>query len=263
VQIENLSENTRTPFLACLEEWNDDMKEAGDRKACWVEKMKDRGLRVKVAVEDGKTVGMIQAVPIEQSSAEGTGLYFIHCIWVHGHKGKGVGDMRKHGIGRALIAALEEDVRSLGAAGIAAWGLALPFWMRASWFRKQGYRKADRNGMAVLLWKPFTEDAEPPRWIRMRKKPERMEGRVAVDAIVNGWCNVQNMAIERARRASAEFGDKAAFRLVDTSERPAFLEWGLSDALFIDGKSVRIGPPPSYERIRRAIERRVKRLPRS
>lgn len=32
--------------------------------------------------------------------------------------------------------------------------------MKASWFKKQGYRKADHQGMAVLLWKPFTDVAE-------------------------------------------------------------------------------------------------------
>ncbi|MBN2200775.1 GNAT family N-acetyltransferase [bacterium] len=262
MQIENLSDSTLPPYLACLEEWSDDIREAGGRKAAWLEKMKNRGLKVKVAVEDGETVGMIQAVPIEQSQAEGKNLYFIHCIWVHGHKGKGVGDRRGRGIGKAMLSALEEDVRTIGAKGMAAWGLALPFWMRASWFRKQGYRKADRDGMAVLVWKPFAEDAEAPRWIRRKKTPGRIDGKVAVDAFVNGWCNVQNTAIERARRAAATFGDRAEFRLVDTSERPAFLEWGLSDALFIDGKPVRIGPPPSYEKIRRAMEKRINKLPR-
>ena len=33
---------------------------------------------------------------------------------------------------------------------MAAWGLALPIWMRASWFKKHGYRKADRRGFATL-----------------------------------------------------------------------------------------------------------------
>jgi GNAT superfamily N-acetyltransferase len=263
VRIEDLSAATLPPYLACLEEWNPEISEAGDRKAKWVEKMKTRGLRVKVAVDDeGKTVGMIQAVPIEQSPAEGTGLLFIHCIWVHGHKGRGVGDRRGRGIGKALLAGLEQDAAASGAKGMAAWGLALPFWMRASWYRKRGYRNADRDGMTVLVWKPFAADAERPRWIRRRRKPETAAGKVVVRAVVNGWCNVQNTAIDRARRASAEFGDRVDFRLADTSERPVFLEWGVSDGLFVDGKSVRVGPPPSYAKIRRMIEKRVNRLPR-
>jgi len=35
---------------------------------------------------------------------------------------------------------------------------------------------------------------------------------------------------------------------------------GMRDALFIDGKQVRTGPPPSYEKIRKIIANRVKKL---
>lgn len=35
--------------------------------------------------------------------------------------------------------------------GMAAWGMAIPVFMRASWFRKHGYKKADKIGMQVLL----------------------------------------------------------------------------------------------------------------
>jgi len=38
------------------------------------------------------------------------------------------------------------------------------------------------------------------------------------------------------------------------------LDWGIADGLFIDGKQVRTGPPPSYEKVRRIIEKRVNRL---
>lgn len=39
------------------------MKEAGDHKALWYEKMKDKGLRVKLAADGDKVCGMIQYVP--------------------------------------------------------------------------------------------------------------------------------------------------------------------------------------------------------
>jgi len=44
------------------------------------------------------------------------------------------------GIGSALLEAAENDARELGAKGMAAWGLWLPFWMKASWFKKHGYK---------------------------------------------------------------------------------------------------------------------------
>jgi len=69
-----------------------------------------------------------------------------------------------------------------------------------------------------------------------------------------------NMAYERAKRAAAEFGDKVAFRTVDTFDRATFEEWGEPDAVFIDGKGLRMGPPPTYEKIRKTIAKRVKKL---
>jgi GNAT superfamily N-acetyltransferase len=215
---------------------------------------------VKLAMDDnGEIGGMIQYLPIEHSIVEGRELYFIHCIWVHGYK-KGRGDFQKKGMGRSLLQAAEEDAASKGAKGIAAWGVALPFWMRASWFKKHGYKKVDKQGMMLLLWKPFTNDAVPPKWIREQKKPEKIPGQVTVTAFKNGWCPAQNMVFERAKRAAAELGDKVVFREIDTLDRNVFLEWGIADALFIDEKQVRTGPPPSYEKIRKLIQKRVRKL---
>jgi len=260
MQIISLTPEHEPLFCACLEDWSDEIKEAGDHKAGWLKKMRDRGLRVKIGLDDrGEVGGMIQYVPVEESFVEGRGLYFVHCIWVHGHK-QGRGNFQKKGMGKALLEAAERDARELGAKGMAAWGMALPVFMRASWFRKRGYKKADSLGMQVLLWKPFADDAAPPRWIREKKKPEPEAGKVTVTALVNGWCPGMNTAFERARRAAAEFGDKVEFRAVDTFDRAVFREWGEPDAIFVDGKSLRMGPPPSYDRIRKAIAKRVKKL---
>ena len=70
----------------------------------------------------------------------------------------------------------------------------------------------------------------------------------------------QNLAFERARKAIEEFGDRVVFHHIDTSDRDNFLEWGITDALFIDGKQIRTGPPPSYEKLRKAIASKVKKL---
>jgi GNAT superfamily N-acetyltransferase len=260
MQIIPLSPEHEKVYCACLEDWSDEIKEAGDHKAKWLEKMRARGLRVKLALDDkGVAGGMIQYVPIEESFVDGQGLYFVHCIWVHGHK-KGRGNFQKKGMGTALLEAAEQDARELGAKGMAAWGMAIPVFMRASWFKKHGYKKADSLGMQILLWKPFAEDAAPPRWIRKKKAPAPVPGRVTVTALVNGWCPGMNMAFERAKRAASEFGDKVEFRPVDTFDHVVFREWGEPDAIFVDGKGIRMGPPPSYEKIRKAIAKRVKKL---
>ncbi len=262
MKIIDLPDEYQKLYFLCLEDWNQEIKEAGNHKELWYHKMKDKGLRVKLALDDrGEVGGMIQYVPIEQSSAEGNDLYFINCIWVHGYK-QGRGDFRKKGMGKALLQAAEDDVKAMGEKGIVAWGVPLPFWMKASWFRKQGYRTVDKQGFlgAVLLWKPFTEDAVPPKWIKLKKKPETTPGKVTVTSFLNGWCPAQNMVFERAKRATIEFGDKVIFQQIDTFDRETLLEWGIGDALFIDDKQVRTGPPPSYEKIKKIIAKKAAKV---
>ena len=247
-------------YFNCLEDWSAEIKEAGDHKACWYHKYKERGLRVKLALDaNEKAVGMIQYLPIEESFVEGKDLYFILCIWVHGHK-QGLGNHQGAGAGTALLAAAESDAKEMGAKGMAAWGLWLPIWMKASWFRKHGYRKADRESIQLLVWKPFVADVSPPRWIHQRKAVTTYPGKVTVTAFINGWCPAQNMVYERAKRASAEFADKVVFEHIDTSERRVFLEWGIADAIFIDGKQGSFGPPLSYEKLMKIISRKVNKI---
>lgn len=246
-------------YFCCLEDWSEETKEAGDHKALWYRRMKDKGLGVKLALDDrGEVGGMIHYIPIEYSPAEGRDLYFVPCIWVHGHK-KGRGNFQKKGMGRALIGAAEEDVRARGAKGLAVWGLTLPFFMRASWFKKQGFSPVDKIGMQILLWKPFTPDAQPPRWVKSKKRPEPSPDKTEVRAFVDGWCTAMNMVTERARRASAEFGDRVDFKTIDTWRDDVFAEWGIRDGLFINGKEVRTGPPPSYNKIKSKIAKQAKK----
>ncbi|MBN1573001.1 MAG: GNAT family N-acetyltransferase [Deltaproteobacteria bacterium] len=260
MKVIDLNDEHKRLYLCCLEEWSDEIIEGVPKKEEWFDKTRGRGLRVKLAVDDGGNVGgMIQYLPIEESFIEGSGLYFINCIWVHGHK-QGPGNIQGKGMGRALIEAAEADAKELGAKGMAAWGLAIPVWMKASWFKKHGYSKADRDGMAVLLWKSFERDASPPRWIKRKKKPPTAPGVVTVTSFVNGWCTGQNTTYERAKRAAEELGDRVVFKEFDTSNRDVLNEWGIADGLFIDGKSVNTGPPPSYDKIVKLIKKRLKKL---
>lgn len=263
MKIVDLTEEHQKLYFVCLEDWSDEMKEAGDHKETWFHKMKDKGLRVKLALdENGNVGGMIQYTPIEFSFVEGKDLYFIHCIWVHGHK-EGRSNFQNKGMGRALLEAAEDDARALGAKGMAAWGIPLPFWMKASWFKKKGYVKVDKWGGllgGVLLWKPFVEGAVPPKWLKEKKQPEKIPGKVAVTCFINGWCPIQGLTFERAKRAVSEFGDKAVFQGINTFDRETLQEWGIPDALYIDGKRVGAGPPMSYEKIKKKIEKKVKKL---
>jgi N-acetylglutamate synthase-like GNAT family acetyltransferase len=256
--ITDITPENESLYFCCLEEWSDEMKEAGDYKQKWYEHMKDKGVRVKFALDENHVIGgMIQYVPVEYSMFEGENLYVVLCIWIHGYK-EGRGDYRKKGMGTALLEAAEADCRQLGTNGLVTWGLVIPVFMRASWFRRHGYSVIDKSGFMRLLWKPFNENAVQPRFIKPIKLPERGLDKVNVTMFRNGWCPAQNIACERALRASDEFHGKIEIQEYNTWNREIVKEWGISEGLYIDGKEVRTGPPPSFAKIRRKIGRRVR-----
>jgi hypothetical protein len=80
--------------------------------------------------------------------------------------------------------------------------------------------------------------------VKQQKKPGPVPGKVQVTAFLNGWCQALNIVHERAKRAAAELGEQVVFQVIDTSDRSVFKEWGISDAVFIDDKEIRSGPPP-------------------
>ncbi len=247
-------------YFCCLEDWSEDMKEAGDAKLKWYNHMKDKGLRVKLAQDENGTIGgMIQYVPIEHAMFDGQNLYVVLCIWVHGHK-QGRGDFRKKGMGKELLKAAEEDCKNLGVDGLVTWGLIIPAFMRASWFKRHGYKVVDKSGIMRLLWKPFNDNAKPPKFLKLKKKPLKGTDKVNVTLFRNGWCQAQNITMERAIRAAKEFEGKINLETHNTIDKNILDEWGISDALYIDGKEVWTGPPPSYEKIKRKIEKRVQKI---
>lgn len=262
MEIVDLSEEYVPGYLTCLEDWSDEMAESGDHKARWYETMRSRGLRVKLALdEERRAVGMIQYLPIEQSIAQGRDLYMVLCIWVHGYRA-GVGNHQGHGIGTALLAAAEEDVQRLGAKGLAAWGLTIPMWMRASWFKKHGYETAERLEGRELVWKRFTPDAEAPAWITPGPIPVPVEGQVTMTAYLSGWCPAMNITYERAKRAAEELGEQVVFVSIDTREPAEMRRHGHSDDVFLDGKTLQRGAPPSYAKIEKRAKKRLRRLQR-
>lgn len=78
--------------------------------------------------------------------------------------------------------------------------------MNASWFRKHGYRSGDRIGVRELVWKPFVDDAEEPRWVMPKPVPESEPGQVEVPVHLT---------------------------TVDTSDRDTVVRRGHSDEVFV------------------------------
>lgn len=257
VEIVDLPDRHQEAYFVCLEDWSSEMVDVRDHKADWYRRRRDSGLGVKLAIDpEDRPVGMIQYVPIEQSPAEGDGLYMILCIWVHGH-GQGVGDVQGDGIGSRLLEAAEADVRGRGARGLAAWGMSMPVWMKASWFKQHGYLTADRVGVRELVWKPLSADAAPPRWVRPQPDGATEAG---VQAFHNGWCPAANLVYERARRATDEVG--VSFVSIDTTDRDTQLRYGRTDEVLVDGHPLQRGAPPSYRTVLRRVGRSRRRTAR-
>ncbi len=78
MKITDITPETESLYFCCLEEWSEEMKEAGDHKQKWYNRMKEKGLKVKFAVDDNDIIGgMIQYIPIEYSMCEGKNLYVV------------------------------------------------------------------------------------------------------------------------------------------------------------------------------------------
>ncbi|MEI6873578.1 MAG: GNAT family N-acetyltransferase [Spirochaetota bacterium] len=259
MKIIDLPEDRVGTYCKCLEDWSNEFDDEGGHKRRWYEENRRKGLRVKVAEEDdGSLVGMIQYIPVEQAPVVGKDLYYIYCVWVHGYD-KGVGNRQHSGLGKALLHAAEEDVRALGAKGMVAWGLRIPVFMRSRWFKRQGYDVVDRDGMMELVLKSFVPGADKPRFIARGKAVEGGSDRVRLTSFMNGWCPAQNIVHERARRIATELPAQVEFQGRDTGDREVLLEYGVADGLFMDGKAIRTGPPPSYEKLRKAVEKRIRK----
>ena len=258
MKISDLDKENEELYFLCLEDWSDSMKEVKDVKERWFTDMKEKGLRVKIAkTDDGVTAGMIEYMPIEYSYAEGRDLYIVNCIWVHGYEEKGCGNLQGKGMGKALLEAAEDDVRSLGKKGLAAWGLSEEFWMSASWFQKQGYEKVDQAGWLVLVWKPFSQDAIAPRWIKGEFSQEITPGKVMVTSFFSGQCPSETGGHFRAREASSEFDDRVLFEEIDMSLADNRKRYGLKGGIYVNGENIFTGPPPTYEQIRAKIEEKL------
>jgi GNAT superfamily N-acetyltransferase len=261
MKIVDLDKAHERAYLVCLEEWDKEMMENRHIKETWLHIMQKKGLRAKVSLnEKGEVTGMIEYVPIEYSYADGEDLYFINCIWVHGYEDKGIGHQQGKGIGTALLQAAEEDVRSMAKKGIVAWGISENFWMTAAWYQKHGYEKVDQHKWSILVWKPFTEDAKPPRWIKGEYTQEQIPGKVKVTAFYSGQCPAENCTYARARLVAREFGNTVVFEVINMSDDENRRKYALKGGLYINGENISKGPPPSCEEIRDKISKALNKL---
>jgi hypothetical protein len=158
-------------------------------------------------------------------------------------------------MGKALLAAAEEDVRRLGAKGLAAWGNTYPGWMPVAWLLKLGYTEADRRGPEVLVWKSFGRDAIRPQWRVPRKSPPTAPDTVTVTVFLNPWCGIPCDFYETVRDVVGRYPSGVQMQTVDTTEASALDDWGYCNAVFVDGQQVTRG----VEELQRTIDAQLLR----
>ncbi|HTS15933.1 MAG TPA: hypothetical protein VMP11_00015 [Verrucomicrobiae bacterium] len=142
--------------------------------------------------------------------------------------------MSRAGMGTALLAEAEADVKRLGAKGLAAWGNTFPDWMPVAWLLKQGYAEVERRGTRVLVWKSFGPDTKPPNWRVPRKTPIHVAGKVTVTELFSPWCGDACDFYERVAERVRSRQDRIRFTQIDTSDPATLEEWGFNNTVFVN-----------------------------
>ena len=223
--------------------------------------MQPKGSRVKVATVDGKRVGFLHVIPIEFCpwGPIGRDLLVTPCL-VSASKG--------HGVGRALLAAAEEEARHQGRKGIVTIGYYHDHWfMPARFFEAAGFLRCpsaresdfDVEHRAAVLWKLSDEHTEAPVLFKPSYAFKPIQGRVVIDLFWNEFCQTSNVEAQRVREVAAEFGDLVALNQYSAEDRTALLHHQIARGIFINGREIYWGHEAPREGIREAITQALRR----
>lgn len=228
---------------------------ASRKRLAYMKAAGQEGFEAKVAFLDGETVGFAYIMPIEICpwGPIGTNLAVLPCLWVlPEHKGKGVG--------RGLIAAVEESAREKGYPALVTMGYYHDFWfMPAGFFEALGYSKVSRRGEEALLWKVFDPDAGPPRFLRRRFVFKPVKGRVVVDLFYNTFCQTSVVEAGRVREVVNEYGESLMLNEYPADDRATLLRFEIPRAIFVNGKEIGWGYEAPKDGLREAISHALKK----
>jgi predicted N-acetyltransferase YhbS len=234
---------------------SDEIDASSRRRLAWFKKARERGLSMKVATSNGERVGFIYVMPIEVCpwGPLGRDLAVFPCVVAHS-KVKG------RGVGRALVAAAEEEARAQGKKGLATYGYYHDFWfMPAAYFEKLGFEAAARRGERAVLWKIFDTSAEPPTFPEEKFGLEPAPGKVAVNLFYNTFCLTSDVEAQRVRDVADEFGEAVVLREYDAGDPAALRRYGRARGIFVDDEEISWGYEAPREGIREAISRALSR----
>lgn len=240
---------------------SEEMDSCAGRRLLWLKAMHENGLRVKVATLGGARAGFLHVIPIEFSpwGPLGRDLLVIPCL---------CSVNQGHGVGKALLAAAEEEARRRSRKGIVTIGYYHDFWyMPASFFEANGFSKCggaqqeylDSKSRAALLWRVWDEHIESPVFLKPNYKFKPIPGKVVIDLFWNAFCQTSNIEAQRVREVAAEFGDLVVLNEYSADDRPVLLHHQIARAIFINGREIHWGYEAPKDGVRAAIAQTLPR----
>lgn len=135
----------------------------------WMKRQFDDGLVFYRSCERGKC--FIEYIPAENAwvPIEADGYIYIDCLWVSG-------SMKGHGYSNDLLAECERDARAQGRKGLcilSSDGRKKEFLSDPKYMAHKGFRIADSSECGItLLYLPFDDSAEPPKFKECARHPQ-------------------------------------------------------------------------------------------
>lgn len=223
----------------------------GQRRRDWFRKMHDKGFRAKVALVDDEHAGFLYSLPIEQCpwSMSGCDLLVVPCLYV-------LKQFNSKGLGRGLIAAVEEQARAQKFKGVVLIGYEHDFWfMPAPFFEKLGFTEAKRKDNLVIMWKLFDNLAQPPEFNERNYQFKSVPGKVVVDLFWLPFCQTSNSEAQRVREVVEEFPDSVVLNEYCADDFESFREHQIGRAIYVNGDEIGWGYEAPKDGIRDAISK--------
>jgi GNAT superfamily N-acetyltransferase len=240
---------------------SDEMDASAGGRLAWLRGMHEKGSRVKVATVDGERAGFLHVIPIEFCpwGPLGRDLMVIPCL-VSVSKGLGVG--------RALLAAAEEEARQQGRKGIVTVGYYHDFWfMPAGFFEANGSSRCGdpqpeylaSKSKTALLWRVFHRHVEAPSLLKPEYEFKPVPGKVVIDLFWNAFCQTSSIEAQRVREVAAEFGGWVVLNEYSADDRATLLCHQIPRGIFINGREIWWGYEAPRDGIRDAINQGLRR----
>ena len=147
---------------------------------------------------------------------------------------------------------MEEDARKSGFKGVAVWGKDFPYWNPVSFYEHMGYKRADKSGNNVLVWKTWDDSLEIPKIKHVEPTKLSNDKKINVTAFLCGWCIGEIEGALEARDVVKGIENIACCSIVDISSTPI-----IDGGVYLDEELYKPdGPPYTIDELKADIVKR-------